>query len=99
MGVSGDCRAVVVVTIASAGSTGVERTWVIVHRRTDDGYVGVLDSTPTSTDAGASSLVRGAVVVFAPQHVADISTPARDYVIRQYGETFFSDADASSAES
>lgn len=84
--------------IASAGSTGVERMWVIVHRRMDDGYVGVLDSTPTSPDPGASSLVRGCVVVFAPEHVADISTPARDYVIRQYGETFFRDADASRAD-
>jgi hypothetical protein len=84
--------------IASAGSTGVERMWVIVHRRTDDGYVGVLDSSPTSTDPGASSLVRGCVVVFASEHVADISTPARDYVIRQYGETFFSDADAPNAD-
>jgi hypothetical protein len=77
--------------IASAGSTGVERMWVIVRRRMDDGYVGVLDSTPTSTDPGASSLVRGCVVVFAPEHVADISKPARDYVIRQYGEEFFNE--------
>lgn len=64
--------------------------WVIVHRRTEDGYVGVLDSTPTSTDPARHRWFGGAVVVFAPEHVADISTPARDYVIRQYGETFFS---------
>ena len=74
--------------IASAGSSGVERMWVIVRRRMGDGYVGVLDSTPTSTDA-ASSLVRGRMVVFAPEHVAAISVPTREYVIAHYGEGFF----------
>ena len=74
--------------IASAGSPGVERMWVIVRRRMVDGYVGVLDSTPTTTDA-ASSLVRGRMVVFAPEHVADISVPTREYVIAHYGDGFF----------
>jgi hypothetical protein len=79
--------------ITSAGETGVgrgvERLWVIVRRRVGGLYVAVLDSTPSSTDPSTSSLVRGCVVVFAPEHVADISTPSRQYVIRQYGEQFF----------
>ena len=74
--------------IASAGSSGVERMWVIVRRRMADSYVGVLDSTPTSTDA-ASSMVRGLMVVFAPEHIADIGVPTREYVIAHYGEGFF----------
>jgi hypothetical protein len=88
--------------IASPGHTGVERgverMWVIVRRRVEGLYVAVLDSTPSSTDP-STSLARGTVLAFAPEHVADINTPSRDYVIRQYGETFFSDADALSADS
>jgi hypothetical protein len=83
--------------VATAEGTGneqgVERMWVIVRRRVDNRYVGVLDSTPTSTAPDASSLVRGCAVVFAPEHVADISTPRREYIIQQYGEAFFGDED------
>jgi hypothetical protein len=79
--------------ITSAGNTGVERgverLWVIVRRRVEGLYVAVLDSTPSSTDPSTSSLVRECVVVFAPEHVADVSTPTRQYIIRQYGEEFF----------
>jgi hypothetical protein len=77
------------IAIADAGSEqGVERMWVLVRRRMHDRYLGVLDSTPTSTTP-ASPLVRGCAVVFAPEHVADISAPSREYIVEQYGEAFF----------
>jgi hypothetical protein len=79
--------------IASAETTrverGVERMWVIVRRRADGLYVGILDSTPTSTDPVTSSLARGCEVLFAPEHIADVSVPARAYVTAQWGEGFF----------
>jgi hypothetical protein len=89
---SGDGAKLLFQIQSAAGSTGVERgverLWVIVRRRVDGGYVGVLDSTPASTDA-ASSLARGCDVGFAPEHIADISAPPREYVIAHYGGGFF----------
>ena len=72
---------------ASAGRAGIERMWVIGRRRLDGFYVGVLDSTPL--DADSRSLRRGSTIVFAPEHIADISRPDREYVVARYGETFF----------
>ena len=73
--------------IPSQGGSGVERMWVIVRRRLEGLYVGVLDSTPLAVDS--RSLPRGSTVVFAPEHIADISRPDREYVVARHGETFF----------
>ena len=73
--------------ISSQGGSGIERMWVIVRRRLDGFYVGVLDSTPLAVDS--RSLPRGSTVVFAPEHIADISRPDREYVVARHGETFF----------
>lgn len=70
--------------------------WVIVRRRTDALYVGVLDSTPL--DADSRLLRRGDTIVFGPEHVADISRPDRQYVVAHYGEAFF-DSDRAGADS
>ena len=66
---------------------GVDRMWVIVKARTESGYIGVLDSDP-----GAAENLRlreGDSVTFGPEHIADIATPPRHYVIQKYGASFF----------
>ena len=66
---------------------GVDRMWVIVEARTERGYIGVLDSDP-----GAAENLRlreGDSVTFGPEHIADIATPPRQYVIKKYGASFF----------
>jgi hypothetical protein len=66
---------------------GVDRMWVIVKTRTERGYIGVLDSDP-----GAAENLRlreGDSVTFGPEHIADIATPPRQYVIKKYGASFF----------
>jgi hypothetical protein len=75
-------------TSASAAG-GVERMWVIVRRRAGRLYLGVLDSTPAAPEAISARLARGTEVVFAPEHVADISTPPREYVVEHHGQSFF----------
>jgi hypothetical protein len=64
---------------------GVERMWVIVRGRIGPFYTGVLDSTPASIEPEPSFLARGTEVLFAPEHVVDISAPSRDYIIEHYG--------------
>jgi hypothetical protein len=34
-------------------------------------------------------LHEGDVIAFGPEHIADISTPPREYVIEKYGASFF----------
>lgn len=63
--------------------------WVIVKARIEGGYIGVLDNDP-----GAAENLRlheGDNIVFGPEHIADIGTPPREYVIKKYGESFFDD--------
>ena len=67
---------------------GLERMWVIVRRRSGQLYVGVLDNTP-ATEESAAVLKRGDEIVFASEHIADISVPPREYVVRHHGERFF----------
>jgi hypothetical protein len=31
----------------------------------------------------------GSTILFAPEHIADISRPDREYVVARYGEAFF----------
>jgi uncharacterized protein YegJ (DUF2314 family) len=64
----------------------VHRMWVIVKSRTEVGYVGVLDQDPGEE---GSRLREGQVVLFGPEHVADIGQPPRDYILKKYGESFF----------
>jgi len=34
-------------------------------------------------------LREGDVITFGPEHIAEISTPPREYVIEKYGASFF----------
>jgi uncharacterized protein YegJ (DUF2314 family) len=61
--------------------------WVIVKARTEFGYVGVLDNDPGTAEN--LRLREGDVINFGPEHIADISTPPREYVINKYGVSFF----------
>lgn len=66
---------------------GVDRMWVIVKRRLDEGYVGVLDTDPGRAEG--LSLRAGTEVCFGPEHVIAIEHPPEDYVIKKYGLEFF----------
>ena len=64
----------------------VSRMWVIVKSITTDGYLGVLDNDPgTAEDL---NLFPGDLVTFGPEHICDIATPPRDYVVQKYGTAF-----------
>jgi uncharacterized protein YegJ (DUF2314 family) len=66
---------------------GVDRMWVIVKARIEGGYIGVLDNDP-----GIAENVRlreGDVITFGPEHIAEIASPPREYVIEKYGPSFF----------
>jgi hypothetical protein len=72
---------------------GVERMWVIIRGRLGPFYTGVLDSTPVSIEPDPSILTRGTEVIFAPEHVIDVSAPSREYILKEYGAHFFSPED------
>lgn len=59
-----------------ASGVDVERMWVVVTRRLDDGerYLGLLDSTPCS-EGGPGRLQPDFEVPFEPRHVIDILDP------------------------
>jgi len=61
--------------------------WVIVKARTESGYIGVLDNDPGSAEN--LKLHERDLVVFGPEHIADIGRPPRDYVVEKYGASFF----------
>lgn len=68
---------------------GVDRMWVIVKSRTENGYIGVLDNDP---GAAENLMLRERdSVAFGPEHVADIDRPPRDYIVGKYGASFFKD--------
>ena len=65
----------------------VDRMWVIVKGRAEGGYIGVLDSNP-----GAAENLRlreGDNITFGPEHITEIGSPPREYVMKKYGASFF----------
>jgi hypothetical protein len=62
---------------------GVDRMWVIVKRRVDGNYVGVLGSDPGTADG--LRLHPGMELLFGPEHVAEIGHPPRSYVVETCG--------------
>lgn len=66
---------------------GVDRMWVIVKARTEGGYLGALDNDPGTAEN--LRLRRGDDVTFGPEHIVEIATPPREYVLKQYGSSFF----------
>jgi hypothetical protein len=65
---------------------GVDRMWVIVKAKTGNSYVGILDSDPGAVEN--LKLRERDLVTFGPEHVANISRPPRDYVVKKYGASF-----------
>jgi len=65
---------------------GVDRMWVIVKRRVDHGYLGVLDNDPGKAEG--LDLRPGTELLFTAEHVVDINHPPRDYVFEKYGADF-----------
>jgi hypothetical protein len=66
---------------------GVDRMWVIIKSRTEGGYIGVLDSNPGTAEN--LRLQEGDNITFGPEHITEIGSPPRDYVIKKYGASFF----------
>jgi hypothetical protein len=66
---------------------GVDRMWVIIKSRTEGGYIGVLDSNPGTAEN--LRLQEGDNITFGPEHITEIGSPPRDYVMKKYGASFF----------
>lgn len=66
---------------------GVDRMWVIVKAKRKVGYIGVLDNNPGAAEN--LTLREKDLVLFGPEHVADIGRPPRDYIVEKYGRSFF----------
>ena len=66
---------------------GVDRMWVIVKAETEAGYIGILDNDPGSAEN--LRLQEGDSIFFRPEHVADIDTPPRNYIVEKFGDSFF----------
>ena len=66
---------------------GVDRMWVIVKNRTDGGYIGVLDNNPGIAEN--LRLREGDYISFGPEHIAEIGSPPREYIMKKYGASFF----------
>ncbi len=54
--------------ITANGETQTERMWVVVEKKTDDGYLGLLDNDPYCT----AEIQAGLKVPFQPRHVIQI---------------------------
>jgi hypothetical protein len=65
---------------------GVDRMWVIVKAKTDEGYIGALDNNPGAAEN--LQLHERDLVVFGPEHVAGIGRPPHDYIVEKYGASF-----------
>ena len=61
--------------------------WVIVKAKRKVGYIGVLDNNPGAAEN--LTLREKDLVLFGPEHVADIGRPPRDYIVEKYGRSFF----------
>ena len=66
---------------------GIDRMWVIVKSNHSDGYTGVLDNDPGVAEN--LTLRRGSLISFGPEHIANIDSPPRQYVLDAYGSNFF----------
>jgi hypothetical protein len=66
---------------------GVDRMWVIVKKRLDRGYLGVLDSDPGLAEN--LNLRPGFDVVFTAENIIAIDHPPEDYILEKYGRDFF----------
>ena len=65
----------------------VERMWVIVAERVDQGYIGILDNQPASLEpAPHVYLTEGAEIPFWPEHVIDIGDPPDEWVEHRLGQ-------------
>jgi hypothetical protein len=63
--------------------------WVIVKAKTDEGYVGVLDNNPGVAEN--LKLLERDLIIFGPEHIADIQRPPRNYIVEKYGASFLED--------
>lgn len=66
---------------------GIDRMWVLVRSKANDGYFGVLVNNPRRK--GKSPVREGDTVFFKPEHVASLDNPPRSYVVEILGDSFF----------
>jgi len=65
---------------------GVDRMWVIIKARSEEGYVGILDNNPGVAEN--LRLREGDLITFGAEHVAEIGSPPREYIVKKYGVSF-----------
>ena len=68
---------------------GSDRLWVIVKKKLDGLYIGVLDSDPGVAEG--MTLRPGVEILFAPEHVIAIDRPPDGYVLEKFGGGFFNE--------
>lgn len=66
---------------------GSDRLWVIVKKKLDGRYLGVLDSDPGAAEG--LTLRPGIEILFGPEHVIAIGRPPDGYVRKKFGDGFF----------
>ncbi len=65
---------------------GTHRMWVIVIAVLDDGYTGVLDSDPGSSEN--LNLSHRDVITFNAEHICQIDQPPKDFLLQEYAQYF-----------
>ena len=66
---------------------GTDRMWVLVKSAEAGRYIGVLDNEPGASDN--LNLHLGDLVAFGPEHICEVGSPPREYVVQKYGDAFF----------
>ena len=68
--------------------TNGERMWVIVLSKKNDYYLGILSNEPASVEPDTSYLKLGSKLWFKAEHVIDIDTPPKEYLIEEFPDEF-----------
>ena len=68
--------------------TNGERMWVIVLSKKNDYYLGILSNEPASVEPDTGYLKLGSKLWFKAEHVIDIDTPPKEYLIEEFPDEF-----------
>ena len=68
--------------------TNGERMWVIVLSKKNDYYLGILSNEPASIEPDTGYLKLGCKLWFKAEHVIDIDTPPKEYLIEEFPDEF-----------
>ena len=68
--------------------TSGERMWVIVLSKKNDYYLGILSNEPASFKLDSGYLKLGSKLWFKAEHIIDIDTPPKEYLIQEFPDEF-----------